>query len=197
MSDVVFTAREHTSTEREPEGVLVYMRTADGNDSLGWINKNGDSVTESQYAVLKAASCTIDTPAVPRAEDHHELVQKGMKYLNQMEKSTGGQLGRPSGAKFRTYERMKQYAEQVKGTLWDTQELRKAVDDLYRFPLRTVAVDTLNRQLRSGVSDDQLATLVMSLNGEGRLVVQTEDGENSQEPKIICSLGLREINNVS
>jgi hypothetical protein len=86
---------------------------------------------------------------------------------------------------------MKQYAEQVKGQLWDTQELRKAVDDLYRFPLRTVAVDTLNRQLRSGVSDDQLATLVMSLNGEGRLVVQTEDGENAQEPKIICSLGLK------
>lgn len=191
MPDVVFTAKAHTPTEREPEGVLVYMRTADGNDSLGWINKNGESVTESQYVILKTAACAIDTPAVPRAEDHHELVQKGMKHLNQMEKSTGGQLGRPSGAKFRTYERMKQYAEQVKGTLWDTQELRKAVDDLYRFPLYSTAVDTLNRQLRTGISDDQLATLVMSLHGEGRLVIQTDDGENAQEPKIICSLGLK------
>jgi hypothetical protein len=111
--------------------------------------------------------------------------------LNQVEKSAGGQLGRPSGAKFRSYERLKQYAEQVKGTLWDTQELRKAIDDLYRFPLRSAAVDILNRQLRAGLPDDHLASLVTALHGEGRLVIQAEDDETTQEPKIICSLGLQ------
>jgi hypothetical protein len=102
-------------------------------------------------------------------------------------------LGRPSGAKFRTYERLKQYAEQVRGTLWDTQELRLALQALYDSPLRTVAVDTLNRQLRSGIPNDQLASLVMALHGEGRLVAQTDDGENVQEPKILCSLGLQKM----
>ena len=192
LPPVVFSAREHAATPREPAGALVYMRTAQGNDSLGWLDENGNSVTESQFAILRAASCSIDTPALPRAENHHELVQKGVKLLNQMEKSTGGQLGRPSGAKFRTFERLKQYAEQVRGTLWDTQELRLAIQALYDFPLRTVAVDTLNRQLRAGISDDQLASLVMALHGEGRLVIQSDEEDITQEPKIICSLGLRE-----
>lgn len=188
---VVFSAREHAATPREPAGALVYMRTAQGNDSLGWLNENGESVTESQFAILRAAACSIDTPALPRAENHHSLVQKGVSLLAQIEKNTGGQLGRPSGAKFRTYERLKQYAEQVRGTLWDTQELRLALQALYENPLRTVAVDTLNRQLRAGISDDQLAGLVMALHGEGRLVIQSDDEDMAQEPKIICSLGLR------
>lgn len=192
LPPVVFSAREHAATPREPAGALVYLRTAQGNDSLGWLNENGESVTESQFAILRTAACSIDTPALPRAENHHELVLQGVKLLTQMEKTTGGQLGRPSGAKFRTYERLKQYAEQVRGTLWDTQELRLALQALYDFPLRTVAVDTLNRQLRAGISDDQLASLVVALHGEGRLVIQSDDADMAQEPKIICSLGLRE-----
>ncbi len=77
-------------------------------------------------------------------------------------KSIGGQLGRPSGARFRTYERLKCYAEEVKGTLFDLPELAKVIEDIYRFPLRQAAVDTLNRQLRDGVSDEKLAGLVMA-----------------------------------
>jgi len=193
LPPVVFSAREHTATPREPTGALVYMRTAQGNDSLGWINQDGESVTESQFTILRAAACSIDTPGLPRAENHHALVQKGVQLLSQADRSSGGQLGRPSGAKFRTYERLKQYAEQVRGTLWDTQELRLALQALYDSPLRTVAVDTLNRQLRSGMPNDQLASLVMALHGEGRLVAQTDDSENVQEPKILCSLGLQKL----
>lgn len=193
LPPVVYSARTHQPTEREPQGVLVYLRTAEGNDALGWMDEDGRSVTESQFVILRAAACPIDTPAVPRAENHHNLVQKGVQYLGLVEKSVGGQLGRPSGAKFRTYERLKQYAEQVKETLWDTQELRKAIEDVYRFPLRSTAVDTLNRQLRSGILDDALASLVVALNGEGRLCVQTDEEEKPQEPSIICSLGLRKM----
>src|SRR6185295_11745775 len=40
---------------RNPPGVLVYLRTAEGNDALAWVDREGNSVTESQFAVLKAA----------------------------------------------------------------------------------------------------------------------------------------------
>lgn len=105
------------------------------------------------------------------------------------EKSVGGQLGRPSGARFRTYERLKRYAEDVKGTLFESQELLKAIDEIYRYPLRQTAIDTLNRQLRSGISDETLAQIVITLRAEGRLCIIHEE-EQIQEPRIICSMGL-------
>jgi len=179
----------HGRAPEEPEGVLVYLRTAEGNDAMAWIDREGNSVTESQFAILKAAECSPDTPAMPRNEKHHELVQKGVELIVEEEKSVGGQLGRPSGARFRTYERLKRHAEEVKGTLFESQELLKAIDDIYRYPLRQSAIDTLNRQLRSGVSDETLAQLVVALRDEDRLCIIHEE-EQSQEPRIICSMGL-------
>jgi superfamily II DNA or RNA helicase len=173
----------------DQDGVLVYLRTAEGNDSLAWIDTHGNSVTESQYAILKAAECLADTPALPRQDRHHELVQKGVEQIVAEEKTVGGQLGRPSGARYRTYERLKRYAEEVKGTLFDSPALHKTIDEIYRYPLRQSSTDTLNRQLRSGISDHSLADLVMALREEDRLCLVQEEGQTI-EPRIICSLGL-------
>jgi superfamily II DNA or RNA helicase len=190
MPNVVYSTRPHEPTADQPEGALVYLRTADGNDALAWINKDGASVTESQFAILKAAECPPETPALPRHENHHEMVAKGVKLLVETEKSVGGQLGRPSGARFRTYERLKAYADAVKGTHCATPELLKAIEDIYKYPLLPSATDTLNRQLKSGISDQALAELVVSLRADARLCRVTEDAE-SAEPQVICSLGLR------
>ena len=97
--------------------------------------------------------------------------------------------GRPSGARFRTYERLKKYVQEIKGTLFVTGELLKAIDDIYRYPLRQSAIDTLNRQLRSGISDRSLAELVVALRMDDRLCIVSEEAEK-REPQIICSLGL-------
>lgn len=193
MPPVVYSTKAHQPGPREPNGVLVFLRTAEGNDALAWIDKDGKSVTESQFAILRAAECSPDTPALPRIENHHELVQNGVELIVEEEHSIGGQLGRPSGARFRTYERLKRYAEEVKGTLFESPALVKALDDIYRYPLRQSAIDTLNRQLRSGITDDRLTELVVALRDEDRLCLIDEE-EQTQEPHIICSLGLsREI----
>ena len=189
LPDVVFSSRQHAPMAQRPEGVLVFMRTADGNDALAYVDREGHSITESQLEILSAAECSPDTPAQPHHESHHELVAEGVRHVVREEKRVGGQLGRPSGARFRTYTRLKAYADSIKGQLFDVDALHKAIDDIYRYPLRPLAVDTLNRQLRSGVSDDQLAGIVMSLREEDRLCL-TGDAAEAQEPQIICSLGL-------
>lgn len=193
MPNVVYSTRPHKPIVDQPEGALVYMHTAEGNDALAWIDKEGTSVTESQFTILKAAECFPETPALPRHEQHHEMVAKGVKLIVETEKSVGGQLGRPSGARFRTYERLKAYAKETKGTLFEaTPELRKAIEDIYMFPLLQSSTHILNRQLKSGIGDQDLAELVMSLRADARLCRVAEDIE-SIEPQVICSLGLRKL----
>ena len=83
---------------------MVYLRTAEGNDALAWIDEEGTTVTESQYRGTEGGGVfEPDTPAMPRSENHHELVRTGVEWIATEEKSVGGQLGRPSGARFRTY----------------------------------------------------------------------------------------------
>ena len=189
LPSVVYSTQPHILTDNEPEGSLVYIRTGQENDALAWIDRNGQSVTESQFAILQAAACEPDTEALPPLEEHHRLVEEAARLIVSEERSVGGQLGRPSGARFRTYERLKDYASEVEGTLLATQALRRVIDNIYRYPLRQTATDTLNRQLRS-ISNKDLADLVIDLWETERLCI-IEEERQTREPQIVCSLGLR------
>lgn len=191
LPPVVFSTRAYKPSVNKPAGVLAYVRTHEGNDALAWLDSDGKPVTESQFEILKAAECSAETPGLERQANHHELVEKAMKLIVDEEKTVGGQLGRPSGARFKTYERLKNYAEAVKGSLFDTLELAKVIEEIYRYPLRQAAIDTLNRQLRSGISDERLAELVIALHDEDRLCQHADHGD-VQEPMLICSMGLKE-----
>ena len=189
LPSVAYSSRPWAATPDKPEGVLVYLKTADSNDALAWMNTAGESVTESQYAILRAAECAPDTPCAPRLANHHQLVQEGAELIVREERTIGGQLGRPSGARYRTYERLKQHAADNKGTLFESPLLNRAIEQIYRHPLRQSAVDTLNRQLRAGITNEALADLVISLYEEDRLCI-VQEKEQSHEPLIICSMGL-------
>lgn len=191
MPPVVFSARPHETTGTSPEGVLLYMRTGDGSDALTWVNYEGQIVTESQRVILRAAACERDTPALARHPNHHEVVRIGAEHILEEERDIGGSLGHRSGARYRTYERLKNYALEVAGTLLEVPELSKAISQIYRAPLKREAKDILNRQLRSGIDDEHLVKLVLTLRDEDRLCI-SEAETVKREPQIICSMGLKD-----
>lgn len=193
LPSVVYSTKAHAPTPSVPEGVIVYMKTADGNDALALIDEHGNSVTQSQLKILQIAECGPNTPALPRHEQHHHLVEQGVAHLIEEEKNVGGQLGRTTDARRRVYDRLKHYVEEVEGTLWITADdlaaLKLALQDIYRFPLRDAARETLRRQLRSGISDKDLARIVIELRDDNRLSLN-QDKDRNQEAQILCTMGL-------
>ena len=80
--------------------------------------------------------------------------------------------------------------ESLEGTLFPpSPELQAAIDEIYRYPLRESTKDRLNRQIRSGIDNEQLAQLVVDLRADDHLCLVQNETEQ-QEPQIICSLGL-------
>jgi len=170
-------------------GALVYVKSPEGNDHLAWVGANGKTVTESQFTVLRAAECAPETQAAQRLPQHHELVATGLQLAVSQDKAVGGGLGRPSSPRRRTYERLKAYATEQMQTLFRDEELERGLDDMYQRPLLETAGDLLNRLMRSGVNDSELADAVKSLREEGRLTY-AEDDSALREPRVVCSMGL-------
>ncbi|HQQ95755.1 MAG TPA: helicase-related protein [Cyclobacteriaceae bacterium] len=189
LPNVVYATKsndDHPSNE----GVVVYTRTVHENDVLAWVDSQGKLITQSQLTILKAAQCTPDTKPLYKIDNHHELVGKGINYIREEEKTTGGSLGKKTGVKYRVYMRLDKYCKDNEGTLFVSDALKKSIDDIYKYPLKEFGRETLNRQLKAGISDDELASLVISLREEDKLSIINEDEQPFNEPQIICSLGL-------
>jgi superfamily II DNA or RNA helicase len=189
MPNVVYATKENNEGA-EKEGVIVYSRTADENDVLAWVDSTGKVLTQSQLTILKAVQCSPLTEPLHKIDVHHELVKKAVDFIKEDERSTGGTLGKKAGVKYRTYMRLDRYCKEYQNSLFVTEELKKAIDDIYKYPLKEFGRETLSRQLKAGIADDQLASLVISLREDDKLCIVNDDEQHFKEPQIVCSLGL-------
>ena len=87
--------------------------------------------------------------------------------------------------------RLDRFCKEFENTLFVNEQLKKSIDEILNFKLKEFARETLSRQLKAGISDDQLAALVVSLREEDKLCIINEDEQPDREPQIICSLGLK------
>jgi hypothetical protein len=195
LPDVVYSTQEHEPTGIDPEGVLLYLRTDSGTDALAWVDKDGNSVTQSQMRILRMARCSIDTPPLPRHPQHHELVTRGAELIAEQTKTVAGTLGNKRSAAARTYDRLMAYTQHVRettpllamGTEWET--LERAIEEINQHPMKQNAIARLNREFKSGISDEQLAKLVTFLREHDALCVINPE-ERRDGARIICSMGL-------
>jgi len=174
-------------------GVVLYARTAHDHDLLVWVDREGQLISQAPSQILRAAACAADTPGLPRAPEHHDLVRAALRLVDTAATTLGGQLGQKSGARYRVYHALNRHYEAVKNLpLFRSDELQRANQEIYNAPLRPTARDQFNRLLKANAPDEQLAEYAVELYKEGQLCVVHDDAAPSQEhePQILCSMGL-------
>ncbi len=190
LPPVVYSSRSHRSKKDQPAGVLVYMKGNADNDSLTWVDQDGNIVSQSQLAILRAARCYPDTPALIRSVNHHDLVQNGVKNLVEQHRNSGGQLGPKSKPRYKIYNRLKRLMGNRESTVFEIPSLNSAIDEVYKYPLTEIATEAIMRQLKAEASDEELARLVLELWEERRLCIKQSQGQLT-DPLIVCSMGLK------
>lgn len=187
LPDAVFATRPARSDD-DP-GVIVYVQSEFGYDALAFTAIDGTSQLLSPYEALLRAACQSDTPALSRLDEHHELVAQAI--TGPLQSPATHLEGALTGVRKRCWDRLSNYKEKYAGTLFDNERLDRALDELYRKPLRESAVHALANALRERTPED-LAGLIISLHEEDRLCVADRDLD-SADLRMISSMGIRRV----
>lgn len=183
-------------TGANPPGVIAYLKFPDGADALVRVDEHGNLVSQSLSSIFRAAACAPDTPALPRAANHHDLVARCVEITAEEQTAFGGQLGSLRSVRRKLWDRLGRYrkAQQARPTPFTPEVLEKldpVLDLIWRYPLKRSAQDAIRRQIRLGITDEALVDLVLRRAKEGNLCeVSDADPTEPAEPKIICSMGL-------
>jgi len=196
---VIYATRSHTYAPHSPGGVLIYVRflkNAEKHDMLIRLDEHGNLVSQSLASIFKTAACPPETPALEPLPNHHELAGQAVRYGMKEIQTLGGQLGTLRSIRRKVYERLKTYKLNLQRhpsseSETTVQRIDTLVDILFRCPLKEGARDTLSRQLRVSIPDQELMEICFRLYDDGRLCDVVEEGPLS-EPQILCSLGLKE-----
>ncbi len=192
LPDVVYSTKEKHDEGFETNSVVAYHRTSQGFEMMSWLNNEGKVISTNQSRILKMAECSFDTPAVTKMENHHHLVARAVELAESEAAKYGGQLGNKASARYKAYGILQRYYESVKNTLFEVEALKKTIDDIYHYPLRETAREIINRRIKLGCTDEEMATLTMQLRDEGRLcIIEQKDQGTVKTPQIICSMGIK------
>lgn len=194
LPNVVFSARQYSPKNELRNGVITYMRTRDGIDSLVWIGHDGQSVTESLATILNNAACLPDESAIQRSDDHFTLVEAALDQIERENNNAVGQLGKPNAVRRRVYDRLTLYRQQLEETpLFHQEEITQinaALEDILNFQLTSKAEGALKRQLKLHVDNLTLLAQVNFWRENNMLTVSYDGRDGDDSAEIICSLGM-------
>ena len=179
-----------------PPGVITYLRFPDGADTLVQVDAHGYLVSQSMAAIFRTAACAPDTPPLPRAQNHHELVARCAEIIRHEQALLGGQLGTLRSLRRKLYERLQRYHQHLTAqpnlfTKAQLPTLERVIDLIYRYPLKRAAEDAIRRQLALGIDDESLLDMLARMADDDRLcTVADQPDEPTPEPQIVCSMGL-------
>lgn len=178
-------------------GVVTYARTYNDFDVLTWLAPDGSVVSHSQKRILQAMACAADTPQTDAIENHHDLVGQAIADVQSetAEVNTAGILGNRFSTRYRLVELLDHYYKNQDPTLFysveDKEDLKRAIDDIYNYPLLDTAKLTLGQMLRRNQNNDEIVQYVIDLRKNNALCRLPAEENINRDPVIVCSMGMR------
>ena len=142
-------------------------------------------------------ACDESMPCETPLSNHHDLVAKAVEGMAQENRSMGGILGNRFSTRSRIHNLLVDYLNNNQDNslfFSDEQrdELKLAIDEIYRYPFLSGTKFYLGRMLSSRRPSDEIVDYVLEMRKIGNLCnVPKEDTEVNRDPSIICSLGLK------
>lgn len=170
-------------------GVVVFTRSQQGFDRVGFAPTKSQAVRLSPLDALRLTSCTPQTPAQPEIENQYDLISNvvdGPLAVEELDPEM-----HLTGIRRRVWQRVMGLVDaNDAGRLFDPDaDPRAAIEALHARPLTEQAKHSLSRALRERTPRD-LLDLVTQLHQEDRLNIRYES--ELDELRIICSMGLVE-----
>lgn len=189
IPDVAYSTKKNDMAAIQ-EGVITYAKTMAGNDMLTWLDKHGQVISSSQNYILKAMACAIDTPSESPLDNHLELVSKAITGMQAQDARVIGVLGSRFSVKYFIATLLETFI--TDNPLFASDELKEALDNIYNYPLKEGARFLIGQMKRRNILRDDIIEQILDLHRRGDLCHIDENNDNdSQEPTIICSMGLK------
>lgn len=185
------SAKVHEIAAHEPHGVLTFVKTKSGLSALRYVRDDGFIMSQSARAVIDLAACQIDTPRAELNHNHDAIVEQVLRQVTDEFRTQEVGIGPANSARYRTYERLKEYCLSLVGDMFRDHDLERVVERMITTPFTERATDTLNRLLRAkDTRVSELADRVMALHRDNLLFVHTNVDSDEDIASIVCSLGL-------
>ena len=186
----VHATRDHESTSESPAGTLIYVRTRNGAHLLRRLTEDGDTWSDTPRDIFEAARCAPETLGRPRAQLHHQQVERAVREMVQDAYKRKHGLGRPNSTLRKLYEEMKVARDECGG------DEREAIEQFLAEAAHSVLTRRVDQQLRKKIRDKmssiEIARHVLKIHATGDL--WSSRGNQPMEHgsgEIVCSIGLK------
>ncbi|WP_226949891.1 helicase-related protein [Rhodococcus rhodochrous] len=179
LPDLISATRARRLSDRA-DAVLCYVRTESGIDGFGEATVDGQMRLLSGHEVLRAFEATPEELGLEPHDQHDELLEQLVRGPLATPQIAAGRL---RGVRRTLWRRL---GETLNNHSADTQA---ALDELYQHPLTKYAEQRLRKAIRSGASDEDLATRITALHRDGDLVIASRTGKDPI--RIVSSMGVR------
>ncbi|MFQ4150345.1 SNF2-related protein [Arthrobacter sp. LAPM80] len=183
LPNLVTASRSVSHDPLAEEGVLSFLRTRSGIDSLVWVGVDKAVASRSPLQILRLAACPPDTSVSPRDRRHFALLDLAAEEVMRTVGHSLGTAGNLSGTRKKLWEMLNPLHLAIEG-------FDQAKVAVFEHPLRERAKIDIGRRFREKTTPVAMAEFVSALHLDDELSAVLKAQPDQDDLRILCSMGI-------